>query len=302
MDESKISMDQYQSAFVQNVSSMGQSISKKYQSTKVKKPTGFSSGSDSSKRNSFIPVCHFCNKKGHIRPNCFKLRKNSLVLEDRVQSLLKEVAIISNLLKPFHKINSPTKRIWVKKNNETCLVVLNALSVQKSNLWYFDSGCSRHMTGDKSYFCEFSPLSNLGSVTFGDGSKSKILGKGTICAPGIDKLENVLLVENLKSNLISISQLCDQDTCDVHFTRERCTVSNNEGKTFLSGLRSSDNCYYVETNLVSKNAACNLSIDNSMSLWHQRLGHVNLKDLEILPKRKIVRSIPKFLSSSSFGC
>ncbi|BBN67220.1 transposable element gene [Prunus dulcis] len=49
-----------------------------------------------------------------------------------------------------------------------------------------------------------------GMVTFGDGRKSKILGKGRIMAIGTPNLDNVLLVENLQANLISVSQLCDE--------------------------------------------------------------------------------------------
>ncbi|CAL8097233.1 unnamed protein product [Prunus armeniaca] len=57
---------------------------------------------------------------------------------------------------------------------------------------------------------EISPECVSGMVTFGDGRKSKILGKGKIMATGTPSLDNVLLVENLQANLISVSQLCDE--------------------------------------------------------------------------------------------
>ena len=46
-------------------------------------------------------------------------------------------------------------------------------------------------------------------LTFGDGSISKVIGKGYIKPLGMPKLDNVLYVKGLKSNLISTSQLCD---------------------------------------------------------------------------------------------
>ena len=46
-----------------------------------------------------------------------------------------------------------------------------ALQVMNSSLWYLDSGCSRHMTGDRSLFKTFEPKRG-GNVTFGDGNKS----------------------------------------------------------------------------------------------------------------------------------
>ena len=43
------------------------------------------------------------------------------------------------------------------------------------NRWYLDSGCSRHMTGDKSKFYLLTE-SEGGQVTFGENSKEKIIG------------------------------------------------------------------------------------------------------------------------------
>nr|GEV57051.1 ribonuclease H-like domain-containing protein [Tanacetum cinerariifolium] len=62
---------------------------------------------------------------------------------------------------------------------------------------YWDSGCSRHMTGNISYLSEYEPF-NGGYVSFGHG-RGKITGKGSIKT---DKLEfvNVYFVEELKYN------------------------------------------------------------------------------------------------------
>ena len=74
--------------------------------------------------------------------------------------------------------------------------------------WYLDSGCSRHMTGDKNCFLTFEKKDG-GLVTFENNDKGKIRGKGTIGNPNSAKIENVQYVEGLKYNLLSISQLCD---------------------------------------------------------------------------------------------
>ena len=47
-----------------------------------------------------------------------------------------------------------------------------------SCLWYLDSGCSRHMTENKVLFKTLFE-GKIGTVTFGDGSKSVIRGVGT---------------------------------------------------------------------------------------------------------------------------
>ena len=52
----------------------------------------------------------------------------------------------------------------------------------------------------------------------------------------------MLYDEELTTNLISISQLCDQNLF-VKFTKNTCKVFNNSKKCVMEGARSSDNCY-----------------------------------------------------------
>ena len=48
-------------------------------------------------------------------------------------------------------------------------------------------------------------------MTFGDNGKGRIIGYGSIGNNSSSLIENVLLVDGLKHNLLSISQLCDKD-------------------------------------------------------------------------------------------
>ncbi|XP_031116547.1 uncharacterized protein LOC116020206 [Ipomoea triloba] len=98
-------------------------------------------------------------------------------------------------------------------------IVLSA-TLTKSQ-WYFDSGSSRYMTGNVSHLS--SVISHSGSVIFGDGQKRKINGRGTLSVLGLPHLDDVLLVQGLKANPISISQLCDQNW-NVSFNKGQCQV------------------------------------------------------------------------------
>ena len=80
----------------------------------------------------------------------------------------------------------------------------SAFKVMDTCLCYLDSGCSRHITGDRSLFKVFKSKKG-GNVTFGDGSKSQIKEKGTISLPGLLDISNVLYVEGLRVNLLNIS-------------------------------------------------------------------------------------------------
>ena len=66
------------------------------------------------------------------------------------------------------------------------------------------------MTGNCAWFSSFTKVENCEYVSFGDNSKGKIIRIGNIGKISSTLIENVYLVENLKHNLISISQLCDK--------------------------------------------------------------------------------------------
>ncbi|GKE03961.1 hypothetical protein Tco_1395979 [Tanacetum coccineum] len=90
-----------------------------------------------------------------------------------------------------------------------------------------DSGCSKHMTGNKAYLAEFQDF-NGGPVAFG-GSKGYITGKGKIKTGKLD-FEDVCFVKELQHfNLFSVSQMCDKKN-KVLFTDSECLVLSPEFK------------------------------------------------------------------------
>ena len=79
---------------------------------------------------------------------------------------------------------------------------------QKEKKWYLDSGCSRHMTGNKSWFRNLRTKDG-GIVKFADGIKSKVIGIGNVGKNNSNLITDVILVEGLTHNLLSIIQFCD---------------------------------------------------------------------------------------------
>ena len=65
------------------------------------------------------------------------------------------------------------------------------------------------MTSDISLFIDFK-TKKKGYVTYGDNNKGAILGKGSVGNPSTTTISNVHLVEGLKHNVLSISQLRDK--------------------------------------------------------------------------------------------
>ena len=77
---------------------------------------------------------------------------------------------------------------------------------KKKDKWYLDSECSRHMMGDIPKFIFFKEK-NVEHATFSDDTKVKVKGIGNTRSSST--IEHVLLVDSLKYNLLSISQLCN---------------------------------------------------------------------------------------------
>ena len=74
-----------------------------------------------------------------------------------------------------------------------------------------DSGCTQHMTGDPRIFNSINENKSSGikSVTFGGNGKGKVKGFGKIVISNDLSISNMLLVESLNFNLLSVAQLCD---------------------------------------------------------------------------------------------
>lgn len=132
-------------------------------------------------------------------------------------------------------------------------------------MWYVDSGCSRHMTGEKSNFLSLT-ASEGGSVAFGNGKSGTITGIGKIGESPSHSIENVYLVDGLQHNLLSVSQLCDKDNLVV-FSAKYCLVVNiNTGDVVLRGKRHK-NVYKVSIlSLPQSNLTCLSAISEDVLL------------------------------------
>jgi len=62
------------------------------------------------------------------------------------------------------------------------------------------------MTGEKNMFTSFQPNQNSSErIVFGDNGKKEILGLGKIVISNENSISNVLLVDSLGYNLLSVS-------------------------------------------------------------------------------------------------
>ncbi|GJT74740.1 putative ribonuclease H-like domain-containing protein [Tanacetum coccineum] len=172
-----------------------------------------------------------------------------------------------------------------------------------------DSGCSRHMTGNKSYLSDYEEIDG-GFVAFGGNSKGgKITGKGKIRTGKLD-FEDVYFVKELKFNLFSVSQMCDKKN-NVLFTDTECVVLSSDFKLtdenhVLLKVPRKDNMYSVDLrNVVPQGGLTFLfakaTLDES-NLWHRRLGHINFKTMNKLVRGNLVRGLPSKIFENDHTC
>jgi transposase InsO family protein len=186
-------------------------------------------------------------------------------------------------------LNSPAEnvKVWKKKESDKCGLVLS--SQRQMNPWYIDSGFSKHMTGDIGKFLSLSE-SKSGNITFGNDAPGKIKGKGMVSlSNGKRKAQYVLLVDGLKHNLLSVSQMCDRG-CEVMFTsKDRKIKSVNLGQVVAKGIRTENNVYVLKED----REECHLTKQDERWLWHRRLGHLNFDHLIKLKNLEAVKDIPR---------
>ncbi|GKD88302.1 retrovirus-related pol polyprotein from transposon TNT 1-94 [Tanacetum coccineum] len=133
-------------------------------------------------------------------------------------------------------------------------------------LWYLDSGCSKHMTGQRSQLINFFSKF-LGTVRFGNDQIAKIMGYGDYQLGNVT-ISRVYYVEGLGHNL------------DINLY----TISLDDM------FKTSPIC------LLSK------ASKTKSWLWHFRLSHLNFGTLNQLAKDGLARGIPKLKYQKDHLC
>ncbi|GJU15463.1 retrovirus-related pol polyprotein from transposon TNT 1-94 [Tanacetum coccineum] len=168
-------------------------------------------------------------------------------------------------------------------------------------LWYLDSGCSKHMTGNRSKLKNFMEKF-IGTVRFGNDHFGAIMGYGDYVI-GDSVISRVYYVEGLGHNLFSVGQFCDSDL-EVAFRKHSCFVRDINGADLLKGSRST-NLYTISIDDMMKSSPICLLSKASKSkswLWHRRLNHLNFGTINDLARKDLVRGLPRLKFEKDHLC
>ncbi|GJS10321.1 retrovirus-related pol polyprotein from transposon TNT 1-94 [Tanacetum coccineum] len=136
-------------------------------------------------------------------------------------------------------------------------------------LWYLDSGCSKHMTGDRSQLTNF-VNKFLGTVKFGNDHVEKILGYGDY------QIGNVITSQG------------------AYTWKDLDTTCSLLGNSVIQTLK-----------LLFINTPASFASKTKSWLWHRRLSHLNFGAINHLARHSLVRGLPKLKFKKDhpcFGC
>jgi hypothetical protein len=169
------------------------------------------------------------------------------------------------------------------------------------SIWLIDSGCSRHMTGDKGWFSSLVPVVTKRYITFGDNGRGRVLSEGEIKVSDKITLRRVALIQSLGYKLLSMSQLLDEafkvlfrpgGSRILDYREDLVCMVIPEGQVFRADFSQS---FGVER--------CFLAGSSSeLWKWHRKLGHLSFDLLFRLSKLKMVRGLPRLRLEKELVC
>ncbi|CAN6712937.1 unnamed protein product [Malus baccata var. baccata] len=149
--------------------------------------------------------CHKCSKFGHMQKEC---------------------TYNYNQLAHYSKAKGEETNMFCVGHDTTVQA--------EAKVWFVDNGCSNHMTVNKNILHNID-TTNPTQVKMGNGQLVDILGRGTIAVHtknGKMFIKDVMLVHDLKQNLLSLGQLIEYDYY-LYFGDNICNIYDGRNREQL---------------------------------------------------------------------
>ncbi|KAJ0556958.1 putative RNA-directed DNA polymerase [Helianthus annuus] len=231
--------------------------------------------------------CYNCNRYGHVKADCWAEPQAHAVLNN--ESVEEEENQLFMVMKDDESLDEGDSKVLMAEGRGRS---------QVSKVWYLDSGCSNHMTGQQELFQRLDETKKV-SVKMGNGKSIQVEGEGSVkleVSPGVTKsLSDVQFAPALGYNLLSVGQMMRAGYRLV-FDGDACTVTNKRtGERMCKVMMSANNVFPFN---VTQPHATSLAaiIPDDPSLWHQRYGHLNENSLRTLSDKDLVAGLPRIRS------
>ncbi|GKA79820.1 zf-CCHC domain-containing protein, partial [Tanacetum coccineum] len=169
----------------------------------------------------------------------------------------------------YSRPKTPQPKRYVGRQNQPHGFPICLRVVLEPNEWIKDSGCSKHMTGNRKLFSTYKAY-NGGNIIFGS---------------------------NLRGDIIGNEKVCD-NKCRVTFSEHDSEITK-DGKVIGRGIRKKG-LYVMKLGNKPKDQICLTTIDENSTLWDRRLGYANMRLIQSLASKDLVRNLPKLKFDQHF--
>lgn len=232
------------------------------------------------KKSKDAPKCYHCGKSGHLKRNCWSLKKEKE--QENKESKFEN-----------HKANVVT----AESNSERLGLMTQVLaaSVCINDVWVIDSGATCHMTNDRSLLRDIQELTKPIEVQLGDGKVVNATARGTVflytILPGgkekLCHLNDVLFVPKLSYNLLSVTKVTGVGL-NVSFDDNECRIAHAHDVVIAVGKKVGSLFHLMCRRDVELSNAATVSSNSKEILWHQRYGHLGVQYLKKLATESLV--------------
>ncbi|GAU51473.1 hypothetical protein TSUD_95880 [Trifolium subterraneum] len=180
--------------------------------------------------------CYCCEKFGHYARNCSE-NKDS---------------------------NQDGAQLARSDSDDAMLMATTKMSEDKANVWYLDTGCSNHMTGNKYWFINLDE-SITRAIRFADNSQVNSEGIG--------------------------SQLLEKNY-SVKMHDKELKLFDAKDKLILKAPLSNNKTFQISINMIDQQCLVTTLNEDHNWIWHHRYGHLNFRGLNLLNLKKMVHDLP----------
>lgn len=157
------------------------------------------------------------------------------------------------------------------------------------------------MTGDSRWFTSFTRSTGDDFITFRDDTQGRIEGSGSIRVNDKFILNDVALVDKLRYNLLSVSQLLD-DGYETRFKKNACRVLDSAGELVFGISRVGRIFGAVFSDSFAGSLKCLIASSFDIWLWHRHLGHIGFDHLTRVSGLDLMRGLPKHKAVKDVVC
>ena len=220
-------------------------------------------GNKSGDGKKFNGSCRYCNKFGHKRADCRKLKKDQ----------------------KDGKGNGDGFSENGSNNHVKASALVLEVGSDKSLEWIADSGSTHHVCPVRSWFKDMK-ASAVKYITVANGKNVEVKGVGTIEVLSNGStlpIQDVLFVPDVKHSLLSLPSV-DKKGHQVKLEKGKCVIKRNDGYLLATGSLHGQ-LYRMDFNPVNGEAHAAAPLE----LLHQRYGHVNMRKVTTITGRKVTK-------------